>query len=513
MKKTVLLVILDGWGIGAHNETNPVYSVNPKNIDYIKRHYPSGALQASGIAVGLPWEEEGNSEVGHLTIGSGRVIYQHFPKITLAIRNESFYTNPALKDAAAHVKQSGGTLHFAGLLTRGSVHASLQHVDALVQFAEREKIANISLHLFADGKDSPPKSLPSLLEAVPEKYLSSISGRYYAMDRDMHWDRTAATYRMLTGQTAPVPNYKEAITAHFAKDLSEEFIEPMLVGENPKSVRDGDALIFFNFREDSMRQTAEAFDRKDFNHFPIYDFKNLYVATMTTYSDKFTLPVLFPTERVENPIAKVLSDTGKLQVHIAETEKYAHVTYFFNGYKDAPFKNEYRILIPSKNVPRHDEHPEMMAREITARVLQAVEEGAFDFIIVNYANADIIAHTGNYEAATKAIQVLDECMGELHNKVIEHNAVMLISSDHGNIEQMIYPLTGEPETKHNVSPVPLYIVGHEYMRERSDAQIDESEKRTMGIISDIAPTILQLLEIPKPPEMTGESLLSMLTYY
>ena len=513
MKKTVLLVVLDGWGIGAKNETNPLYVANPKNIAYIKSHYPSGALQASGIAVGLPWEEEGNSEVGHLTIGSGRVIYQHYPKITLAIRNGSFFENPVLKAATAHARQNNSALNFAGLLTQGNVHASLEHLRALIKLAEAEGFPDVRLHLFADGKDSPPKSLPVLLGEVPKEKIASISGRYYAMDRDMHWDRTEKAYNALTGSGASAPDYEGVIKKHLARDLSEEFVEPMLVGATPKPIKDNDSLVFFNFREDSIRQITAAFIQEDFGAFPRKKLSNLFVATMTTYSDKFDVPAVFPTERIDTPLAKVLSDAGKLQVHIAETEKYAHVTYFFNGYKDAPFKNEYRVLVPSKNVPRHEDHPEMMAREITTRAAQALDERAFDFIVINFANADIIAHTGNYDAAIQAIAVLDECVGVLAQKTIETGATMIVTADHGNIEQMIYPLTGQPETKHNTSPVPVYLIAREYAREHSRAEIEQSESQTAGIISDIAPTILEILGIPKPAEMTGESLIPTLSYY
>src|SRR3989344_1573575 len=367
MKNTTLLVILDGYGIGAKNAANPIHVANPPNVLYLKQNYPSGALQASGIAVGLPWDEEGNSEVGHLTIGSGKIIYQHLPKITIAIRNGEFYKNEVLNSALAHALKNQSSLNLVGLLTKGNVHASLDHILALLKAAQEKGVKHVNLHLFADGKDSPPKSFLELLKKIPAKYLSSISGRYYAMDRDLHFDRTEKTYRVLTGKGTPVTNYKDTIEKHFERGLSDEFIEPMLIGEVNRGIKDGDAVIFFNFREDSMRQIASAFLGKDFKYFARKNPANPYIATMTTYADKFDVPVLFPTEKVETPLVKVLSENGKSQLHVAETEKYAHVTYFFNGYKDQPFSNEYRILVPSKNISRHDEHPEMMAKEITAR--------------------------------------------------------------------------------------------------------------------------------------------------
>lgn len=510
MKKTVLLVILDGYGIGAKNSSNPIYTATPKHIQYIKEHFPSGALQASGIAVGLPWEEEGNSEVGHLTIGSGKVIYQHFPQITIAIRSGELAKNEVLLTAIRHTLTNQSALNLVGLLTKGNVHASLEHLLALIKIAEGEGVTRINLHLFADGKDSPLKSLPDLLKKIPVKYLASLSGRYYAMDRDLHFDRTQATYRTLTGDGEPVADYEAKIKKHFERGLSDEFLEPMLVGSENLGIRENDAVVFFNFREDSIRQLSAAFVDPTFNHFPLKAFTNLFVATMTTYSDKFNVPVIFPTEKVEEPLAKVLSDNGMNQIHIAETEKYAHVTYFFNGYKDLPFPNEFKLLIPSKNVARHDEYPEMMAEEITNRTLQALDEHAFDFIVVNYANADMIAHTGNYDAALKTLEVLDASLGLLTEKIMESESVMIITADHGNIEQMTDPFTGVPETKHNLSPVPIYIVGKEYARTVSQAQIDEKEQNTIGILSDIAPTILEIMKLPKPKDMTGESLLKVM---
>ncbi|MDP3956391.1 MAG: 2,3-bisphosphoglycerate-independent phosphoglycerate mutase [bacterium] len=510
MKKTVLLVILDGWGVGAKNSTNPVYSENPPHIRYLKENYPSGTLQASGIAVGLPWDEEGNSEVGHLTMGSGKVIYQHFPKITIAIRKGEFAANKVLLTALAHTKENKSALNLVGILTDGNVHASLEHLKALIEVAEKEGIPRINLHLFADGKDSPPRSFLTLLKKIPMEYLASISGRYYAMDRDMHFERTQATYLVLTSESQPVPDYEAVVNGYFQKGLPEEFIEPMLVGSVNHGIKDGDSVIFFNFREDSIRQLAGAFIDTSFDHFARKTFQNLYLATMTTYSDKFNVPVLFPTETIDMPLVKVLSDNGKMQLRIAETEKYAHVTFFFNGYKDPPFPNEYRILVPSKNVPKHDEHPEMMAKEITDRAVAALEEGAFDFIMVNFANADIIAHTGNYDAAIKAIQILDNCVGILTEKILATGGTMIVTADHGNIEQMRDPYTFKPETKHNVSPVPIYLVAKEYARTVSDAEIEDRETSTIGILSDIAPTILEIMKLPKPEEMTGESLLRTL---
>src|SRR3989344_3385989 len=442
MKKIVILAILDGWGIGASDDTNPIFMSQPPNINYIKSHYPAGALTASGVAVGLPWGEEGNSEVGHSIIGTGKVIYQHYPRITLSIREGKFYQNESLKKAFDHAKENNSYVNMVGLLSDGNVHSSLEHLDSLLKFAEMEGIKNIKLHLFADGRDSAPKTILGLLNKVPKKLIRSIGGRFYGMDRDRHWDRTERAYNVLTGQGTPVPNFEEEIKKFLEENPSEEYLPPMLTGNENGGIKDNESVIFFNYREDRGRQLVSAFVTKDFGNFTLAPLKNVYMVSMTMYSDKFNMPVAFPAEIAENPLGKILSDAGKMQVRLAETEKYAHITYFFNGYRDTPFKNEYRILVPSRNIEHHDEHPEMMATEITSRAINLMNEGVFDFILINYANPDIIAHTGNFDAAMRAIKCIDENLGELTNAALAVNAALIITSDHGNVERMRNPATG-----------------------------------------------------------------------
>lgn len=518
MKRTVILIILDGWGIGRQDQSNPIYESKPKNIEYIKRNFPSGSLQASGIAVGLPWEEEGNSEVGHLTIGAGKVLYQHFPRISLSIRDGSFFQNAELKKAFEHAKQNQSSVNMAGLLTQGNVHASLEHLEGLLEFAAKEGVKEVNLHLFTDGKDSPPKSVLELLKKLKEIVakrgvgcIASLSGRYYAMERDQHWDRTERAYKVLTGEGELAADMEELLQKKsFARNLNEEFLEPSLVGLQNRGVKDNDSLIFFNFREDSMRQITEAFVNPQFEKFPVKNFKNLYVVTMTQYQESFVAPVAFPPEKTENSLGKVLEAYGKTQLRIAETEKYAHVTYFFNGFRDNPFKGEYRVLIPSRNVARHDQFPEMMATAITDRVLGAINESAYDFVLVNYANADIVAHTGNYEATLRAIQTIDLQLGLLLRTALNQNHIVLITSDHGNAERLIDPLTGLPETKHDPNPVPVYLVAREFQKAKSEFEARLAEAESVGILADVAPTILELMKIPKPKEMTGQSFLGLL---
>lgn len=518
MKQKVVLVVLDGWGIGQKNYSNPIFATKPKTIEHIKANYLSGALQSSGIAVGLPWDEEGNSEVGHLTLGAGKIIYQHYPKITLAIQNGEFFKNKVLLSAFEHAKQNDSSVHLAGLLTEGNVHASLEHVRALIQLAGKTGTGKLYLHFFSDGKDSEPRSIISLLRRIQEFIkesgvgaVASITGRYYALDRDGHWDRTEKTYRLLTEEGQLVEKPEEKIAGYYKRGLSDEFIEPMIVGSEPHPIRDGDALIFFDFREDSIRQISGSFILDNFEHFPVKKFKNMYVATMTSYSDKFQAPAIFPNEHVLEPLGKALADAGLIQLRIAETEKYAHVTYFFNGYREKPFPNEYRILVPSRNVARHDEAPEMMTPEIGARVIESINEGGFDFILANFANTDMIAHTGNYDASLQAILSVDYELANIMRTCLEKDFTMVITADHGNIERMLDPLTGRPETKHDADLVPLYVVGNAFRRPAKDEiLIERQEKEAAGILSDVAPTILEILDIPKPKEMTGESLLKVL---
>ncbi|HDH31494.1 MAG TPA: 2,3-bisphosphoglycerate-independent phosphoglycerate mutase [Candidatus Wolfebacteria bacterium] len=511
-KRTVVLAILDGWGIGRMDESNPIFTAKPPNIDYIKRNFPSGALQASGIAVGLPWGEEGNSEVGHLNLGSGKIVYQNYPKITLAIRDGSFFKNTAIKNAFEHVKKNNSRINFIGLLSKGNIHSSFEHLEALMKFAKQEGLSEmINLHLITDGRDSPPQSAIEMLTSLPKDKLASIAGRYYAMDRDKHWDRTQKAYQLLTGDGATTDDFETHIKNTYKKNLNDEYVEPVLINKsNSRYIKDGDAIIFFNFREDRMRQIVEPFIDDKFDKFPIKKFSNLYVSTMISYEDKFNVNVIFQKEKIENPLGKILADNQKSQFRVAETEKYAHITYFFNGQKEKPFKNEYRILIPSQNVIRHDEHPEMMAAEITSRVIGAIEDKGFDFILVNYANPDMVAHTGNYQASIQAVKITDEEIGKLKEVVLRHNAILIITSDHGNIERMFNPLTGAPETKHDPSPVPIYLIAKEYEKKKSEAKVKKSESEMIGVLADVAPTVLELMDIPKPKEMTGKSLLKEL---
>ncbi|HTY39887.1 MAG TPA: 2,3-bisphosphoglycerate-independent phosphoglycerate mutase [Candidatus Paceibacterota bacterium] len=504
--KKVLLIILDGWGLGAPDESNPIHVVNPANFRWLAENYPLTSLQASGIAVGLPWGEVGNSDVGHLTIGAGKVVYQYYPKITMAIEDGSFYENPVLQAACAHAKTNGSALHLAGLLTKTNVDAAISHLQSIMKLAEQAGVPAIKLHLFSDGKDSPPRTVGELLKRVPRERVVTLSGRHYAMNRSDNWTLTQKTYDIMTSANAPVAADLDAtLKALYAKSLSEEFLPPTRLSE-ASAIADGDALLFFNFREDSILQLAEAFALPDFDKFAVQPYQNLYVATLTQYSSKLPCPSAFTPDTVEEPLGQVLAEAGKAQMRIAETYKHAHVTYFFNGHREAPFQGEYRVLIPSLVNPHPDEHPELMAAAITDRVLETIQNRAFDFILVNYSNPDTIAHTGNYDACLQAVRVVDEQLGRILKVVPESDYAVVITSDHGNMEEVISPVTGQIETQHDANPVPLYLVAPE-LKGRRFFNYNNLRNETTGILADVAPTILELMGLSKPAEMTGHSLL------
>ena len=525
-KEPLVMVILDGWGIGSKDTANPINAAGPKNINHIRHNYPAGTLQASGIAVGLPWGEFGDSEVGHLTLGAGKVLYQHYPRISLAIKDGSFYKNSELIGAFESAKKNNSRVHIVGLLGKSNIHSSFEHLTSLLEFAKKENVERISIHAFTDGRDSPPKEALNLIADLPRGLVASISGRFFAMDRDLHWDRTKRVYDTLVGNTglpldgslgssdspdtngSSISDISNILRESYSRGLTDEFIEPTLIKPAEK-IADGDTIIFFNFREDGMKQLAQMFvDPAAGEKHTIP--KNLHITSFTSYSSKLNFPVAFPADTVVNPLGRVLADNGKVQLRIAETEKYAHVTYFFNGLVERPFKSEYRVLIPSKNIARHDEFPQMMAVEVTTRVTSAISEGVYDFILVNYANADIIGHTGNFDAAMVAIKTIDDQIGILTKLILETGGTMVITSDHGNVERMINLRTGLPETTHDPSPVPIYVVKKGYERTKSEETAVQIEKTNIGVISDVAPTVLALMRMQKPQEMTGISLLKYL---
>ncbi len=514
MKRTFVLVILDGWGLGEQDASNPIHMAEPGAIGSIGTQFPAGALQAAGIAVGLPWEEVGSSEVGHLTIGSGKILYQHLPRISIAIDDGTFFTATALRQAFAHARTHQSAVHLVGLLTDGNVHASRKHLLALIELARRERCTSLYLQLFSDGRDGPPRSVVTQVASLKAEMAkagvgepASVSGRYYAMDRDGAWDRTERTYRVLTDPSTPLCTIEAAAERAYARGFGDEFIEPAAIS-GPNPIRPNDAVIFFNFRADSMYQLSEAFLDATFKHFKTAKLTNLYVATMTRYREGTSATVAFPPESVGSPLGKVLADQGRTQLRLAESKKYPHVTYFFNGLREEPFPGEFRVAIPSLNVLRQQEHPSMMARAITDRALAALGgDGEFDFLLINYANVDVIAHTGDYDATVAAVLAVDREVERLVKAVLAHGHLAVITADHGNAEMLLSLRSGQIETGHTMNPVPFYLVAREYQRPRISPG---SHLKHIGLLSDVAPTILALMGIEKPLEMTGQNLLDQL---
>lgn len=521
--KPLILVILDGFGISLEKEGNPVAAAQTPTLNEIERNFPFTTLQASGVAVGLPWGEAGNSEVGHLTIGSGRAIYHHLPRIINSIYDGSFFRNEAFLKAADQVRKNNSSLHIAGLMSSGSVHSYVDHLYALIEFAKKENLEHVYLHIFTDGKDSPPneglKFLTQLHERLektaPQVRFASITGRFYALDRDEQWNRTQEIYELLTeGKGEKIVSVQEYLQRSYGEGVTDEFIKPALI-ENPVEgssfVKAGDALIFSDFREDSMRQLAHAFADDSFDRFPRKKVPNLLLVTMTEYQKDLTAISAFPQLEVNWPLSRVLGEAGLKHLHIAETQKYAHVTYFFNGGTEKPFTGEDRILIPSISTAHFDEVPQMRAPEITAKILENFDR--YDIIIANFANADMVGHSGNFQAAIKAVEVLDESLGQIMNSVLAQDAVLLITADHGNIELKRNVITGEKRTEHSINPVPFYVVGRDFKRYKSKTnfEIESLKKEVGGILTDVAPTVLGFLEIEQPEEMSGKSLFGQLT--
>jgi 2,3-bisphosphoglycerate-independent phosphoglycerate mutase len=509
MPQPLLLMILDGWGINPHQENNAVALARTLNMTRLCREYPCVQIEASGLAVGLPAGQMGNSEVGHLNIGAGRIVYQDLTRISKAIEDGSFFANPVLLDCIAGTKATGGSLHLAGLLSDGGVHSHNTHLYALLEMAKKAGLADVFVHCLLDGRDTPPKSgadylvkLETELKKIGVGRIATVMGRYYAMDRDKRWDRVEKAYdAMVLGLGNMFASAQQAIEQSYLLGVTDEFVLPavMVNGDEPVGkVKDGDGFVFFNFRSDRAREITRTFTDPGFDGFARNSVPKLACYTcMTVYDETFNLPVAFAPEELKNILGEVVSEAGLKQLRIAETEKYAHVTFFFNGGNETPFPGEERILIPSpREVPTYDKKPEMSARLVTEELLRQLDEDKYDLIVLNFANADMVGHTGVLPAAIQAIETVDECVGKIVAKVLAKNGLAIITADHGNAEIMVDE-NGEPHTAHTTDPVPLVLV-------------DDNRKNAglrPGILADIAPTVLELLDITKPVEMTGESLL------
>ena len=508
MKKPTVLLILDGYGERKEKDGNAIALANTPVMDKLKKEFPYVEGQASGLFVGLPDGQMGNSEVGHMNMGAGRIVYQELTRITKAIEDGDFFENKALKEAVEHCKKENTALHFMGLVSSGGVHSHIGHIYGLLELAKRVGLKKVYLHAFLDGRDTPPDSGKSFLMDVEKKMqelgvgeIATISGRYYAMDRDKNYDRVEKAYRaMVDGTGEKASSVEEAIDASYAKKVYDEFVLPTVIEKDGAvhTVSDGDAMIFFNFRPDRAREICHAFCDDEFNFFNRGPRKKVFFVCFTDYDP--TIPnkrVAFEKEEIHNTLGEVVSNLGKNQLRIAETEKYAHVTFFFNGGKEEPYENEDRILVPSpKEVPTYDLKPEMSCYTVTEKLTEAIRSGKYDLVVANFANPDMVGHTGVLSAAIKAIEVVDECMGKVVDAVESMNGNLFILADHGNADIMIDEKTGEPYTAHTTNPVPFILVSEE-----------KHKLREGGCLADVAPTLLELMGIPQPKEMTGKSLL------
>ncbi len=541
--RNVVLIVLDGFGLAPAGPGNPVSLANPTTINSLFYSYPNTLLSASGESVGLPAHEVGNTEVGHLNLGAGHIVYQDLPRINMSIADGSFYMNSAFLEGIKHLQQTKGNLHLLGLVGEGDVHSNTDHLYALLHLAKENQISNVFIDVITDGRDSPPQSAIDAITRLEEKLkvlgigkISSIMGRYYAMDRDRRWERTEKAYRALTeGSPITALSATEAIKHSYAQNKSDEFIEPTTIVNDGKPlslIKSGDATIFYNFRIDRPRQLTKAFVLDNFEqdanksftfdpyavkyyktHYPqekvVYipfrrgpKIPNLFFVTMTEYEKNLAVKVAFPPIVVDSPLGKVLAEQEISQLRLTESEKERFVTFYFNGQIEEPFPLEERLIIPSPKVSTYDLKPEMSAVEITDVLLKAMIDKKHPFILVNYANADMVGHTGNIDACIKAVQTLDACLTRIIETALHDGTTVLITADHGNVEQKINPSTGQISTEHTANPVPFIVVDKKYQ--------GKLVKLQSGILADVAPTVLALMGIIKPSLMTGRNLLEVL---
>ena len=505
-RKPIMLMILDGFGLNENEKGNAIKIANTPNIDKLMKIWPTTQIHTSGLAVGLPEGQMGNSEVGHTNIGAGRIVYQDLTRITKSIEDGDFFSIKEFVQAIENCQKYHSKLHIMGLLSDGGVHSHIRHLYALLELAKRKDFEDVYVHCFLDGRDTPPASGEGYLLKLEEKMkekgvgkIASISGRFYSMDRDKRWERVQKSYDALVyGKGEKATSAISAIESSYQKEVFDEFVEPTVICNNEEpiaTIENHDSVIFFNFRPDRARELTRSLVDPEFDGFETKTLDLDYVC-FTQYDE--TIPnveIAFKPESLKNTFGEYVSKQGLTQLRIAETEKYAHVTFFFNGGEEKQYKGEDRILIPSPKVQTYDLKPEMSAYEVTKKVVEAVQSDKYDTIILNYANPDMVGHTGNLEATIKAIEAIDECVQKVVDAVEEKNGMIIMTADHGNAEQMIDYKTGEPHTAHTTNPVPLVLIGAEGIKLKE------------GKLADLAPTMLELMELPKPEEMTGESLI------
>ena len=503
MAKKALLMILDGWGIGNHSVGDVISSTPTPYWDYLLSTYPNSQLQASGENVGLPDGQMGNSEVGHLNIGAGRVVYQDLVKINKSIADGSILKNPEIVNAFSYAKSTGKAIHFMGLTSDGGVHSSLDHLFALCDIAKSYSLSKVYIHCFMDGRDTDPRSGRGFIKQLQDHCakssgeIASIIGRYYAMDRDKRWERVKVAYDLLVkGEGKQATDMVAAMQESYDEEVTDEFIKPINNANIDGTIKDGDVVIFFNYRNDRAKELTIVLSQSDMPNAGMTTIPNLQYYCMTPYDASFTgVHILFDKENVDNTLGEYLSSLGKAQLHIAETEKYAHVTFFFNGGRETPYDGEDRILVNSPKVATYDLKPEMSAFEVKDRLVEAIKTEKYDFIVVNYANGDMVGHTGVYEAIVKAVKTIDQCVYATVETAIEAGYEVIIIADHGNADNAINP-DGSPNTAHSLNPVPcIYVTAN------------RSAKVCDGILADVAPSILHIMGIEQPKEMNGHNLI------
>jgi len=506
--RPVALIVLDGWGYSESEDGNAVRAARAPELERLWKECPHTLIRTSGAAVGLPGGQMGNSEVGHLNLGAGRVVYQEFTRVSRSIRTGSFFNNQTLTEAVDSAIAGGGAVHILGLLSPGGVHSHEDHIHAMARLAVERGAPRVFLHAFLDGRDTPPKSAQASLRGIQALFeelgggrIVDMVGRYYAMDRDHRWPRIQAAYDLMTlGEAERVaPDPLSALDLAYAAGESDEFVKPTSIvpeGEEPVRIEDGDVVMVMNYRSDRARQITRPFIEDHFDCFPRRARPRLGAfVSLTEYNKDFDIPVAFPAERLKNVFGEYIANLGLRQLRIAETEKYAHVTFFFNGGLELPFEGEDRILVPSPQVATYDLKPEMSAPEVTDRLIEAVDSGKYDVVICNFANADMLGHTGNFQAAVQAIEALDHCVGRVIRALHRVGGEAIITADHGNAEQMVDRSTNQAHTAHTSNPVPLIYVGR--------ARVELGEH---GALCDVAPTLLSMMGLEQPREMTGRSL-------
>lgn len=535
--KPVVLLVLDGWGIGPNNTGNAIARAQTPNLNKYWLNFPHTQLAASGVAVGLPQGEDGNTETGHLNIGAGSIVYQDLPRINMAIADGSFNANETFLAAIKHIQQQKSTLHLMGLIGAGGVHSNIEHLYALLNFCKSQNVTDVIIHGFMDGRDSPNTAGKGYVEELMQRCkdigvgkIGTLIGRYYAMDRDRRWERIEKAYNMLTQGTGEITTDPlAAIQAQYDKSVTDEFIEPIVVNETngqPRIIRDNDAVIFFNYRIDRPRELTRAFVLPDFEigqkteSFDPFAVKyekthlkpvvsgstfqrqvilnNIYFVTMTRYEENSPVQVAFPPQFVKDPLGKVFAQQGLRQLRMSETEKEKFVTYYMNGQQNIIFPGEDRVILPSKGNKSYDQAPEMSAREIANEMIPRIEKDEYDVVLCNIANADMVAHTGNLEATITACEVVDEVVGRIVEAVYKKGGVVFITADHGNAEELVNNSSGEVDTEHSTYPVPFIIVGPQFANQKLSL--------APGIMADIAPTMLKVMNIPEPESMTGRAL-------